>query len=376
MTDLAQPQAAPAARSAPRFFDAIEVHAEGEPGRILTSVADLVPGDTMAQRLTHARANLEWLRLLMLHEPRGYPGLCAVLLLPPVNPGSHFGIVVLEQGGFTPMSGSNTICAVTAALETGLVPLPDTAPDGDGIVHTEVVIDTAVGTVRAQARVAGGKVLSVTVVNVPAFVVELDFPLQVPEIGTVPVDIVFGGQFFAQTDVRNVGLTLDPNRGRELARAGALVKLAATEQYPIAHPENPDVTGVNLVMLHTGDRQPGRIDRNTVVLNNAPLVPSDPTTWTGALDRSPCGTGTSSRMAALHARGQLAIGEDFPHRSIIDSEFIGRLTGTTTVAGRTAVLPTITGRGWITGHSRWALDPTDVFPTGYTLGDIWAPQGP
>lgn len=349
-------------------LDAVEVHAEGEPGRVLTSAADLVLGDTMAERLAYCRAHLDWLRLLMLHEPRGYPGLCAVLLLPAVNPGSHFGMVVLEQGGFTPMSGSNTICAVTAAVETGIVAIPP------GAARIEVVIDTAVGSVRAVAHLDGARVRSVTVVNVPAYVVELDFPLEVPELGTIPVDIVFGGQFFAQTDVANCGLTLDPAKGRELARAGALIKLAARDQVRVAHPLNPEVAGVNLVMLHSGDPRPGEPARNTVVLSNGPLLRGDPATWTGALDRSPCGTGTSSRMAALHARRQLAIGEDFPHRSIIGSEFIGRLTGQTTVGDQPAVLPTISGRGWITGHSRWVLDDTDPFPTGYTLGDIWAPQ--
>lgn len=348
------------------WLDAIEVHAEGEPGRILTSAAGLVLGDTMAERLAYCKDNLDWLRRLMLHEPRGYPGLCAVIILPPVNPGSDFGIVVLEQGGFTPMSGSNTICAVTAALETGMVPMSEPT--------TEVTIDTAVGTVRAVAKVDGGKVLSVTVVNVPAFVVDLDFPLEVPEIGTIPVDVVFGGQFFVQAKVADCGLDLDPDKGRQLTRAGALIKMAALEQIKVEHPLNPDIRGINLVMLHTGDRVPGRPDRNTVVLSNGRLLPEDPSTWTGALDRSPCGTGTCARMAALHARGQLGLNEDFVHQSIIGSEFIGRLTGTTTVADRTAVLPTITGRAWITGHTQWVLDENDPFQTGYTLGDIWAPQ--
>lgn len=349
----------------PLTLEAIEVHAEGEPGRILTSAASLVQGGTMAERLQYCKDNLDWLRRLMLHEPRGYPGLCSVILLPPVNEGSDFGIVVLEQGGFTPMSGSNTICAVTAALEEGLVPVR--GPE------TVVTIDTAVGTVRAVAKVHDGKVLSVTVVNVPAFVVELDHPLEVPEFGTIPVDVVFGGQFFAQAKAADLGLELHPDNGKELARAGALIKMAAQEHIPCIHPDNPLISGVNLVMLHTGDRVPGRQDRNTVILSNGKLVPSDPSTWTGALDRSPCGTGTSARMAALHARGQLAIGEDFSHHSIIGSEFIGRLTGTTTAGSREAVLPTVTGRGWVTGRSQWLLDPTDPFPSGYTVGDIWAP---
>jgi proline racemase len=349
-------------------LDAIEVHAEGEPSRVVTSAAELVHGATMAERFTYCQQNLHWLRKLLLREPRGYPALCAVLLLPPVNPGSHFGIVVLEQGGFTPMSGSNTICAVTAAVETGLVAAPTGATDVD------VVIDTAVGTIRTVAHLDGAKVRSVTVANVPAYVVALDHPLRVPEIGTIPVDVVFGGQFFAQTDVRNVGMELDPRNAKGLARAGILIKLAALEQVPVRHPLNPGVAGVALVMLHSGDRVPGMTSRNTVVMSNGPLLASDPTTWTGALDRSPCGTGTSSRMAALHRRGQLSIGEEFRHRSIIDTEFVGRLVGETSIADQPAVLPTITGRGWLTGRSQWLLDDSDPFSTGYTVGDIWAPQ--
>jgi len=347
-------------------FEAIEVHAEGEPGRVITSLAGLVHGDTMAERFAYCRSELEGLRRLVLREPRGYPGLCAVLILPAVNPGSDFGVVVLEQSGFTPMSGSNTMCAVTAMLESGRVPMVEPV--------TTVRIDTAVGTVEANAAVRGDKVLSVTVVNVPAFVVGLDVPLQVPDFGTVAVDVVFGGQFFVQARAADLGLVLDPDRGRELTRAGALLKLAALEQLALRHPVNPTINAVNLVMLHSGDRAPGVPDRNTVVMTTGGLRAGDAGTWTGALDRSPCGTGTCARMAALHARGQLAIGEKFSHRSIIDTEFIGELTGTTTIGPYAAVLPTITGSAWVTGQSRWVLDDSDPFPTGYTLGDIWAPQ--
>ena len=338
----------------------------GGAGRIITNAAGLVEGATMSERLAFCRDHLDGLRRAMLREPRGYPGLCAVFLLPPVNPGSDFGIVVLEQGGFTPMSGSNTMCAVTAAVETGIVAV--TGPE------TEVVIDTAVGTVSAVAHVDGTKVTSVTVANVPSFVVALDAPLQVEEFGEVRADIVFGGQFFAQVRAADLDLDLIPENGKALARAGALIKLAATEQVEVRHPLNPDIDRVNLVMLHSGDRVAADPSRNTVVLTYGRFDRHDPSTWTGALDRSPCGTGTSARMAALHARGQLDLGEDFVHRSIIDSEFIGRLTGATEVAGRPAVLPTVTGRAWITGRSTWTLDPTDPFPAGYTVGDIWAPQ--
>jgi len=347
-------------------LEAIEVHAEGEPGRVITSAAGLVRGDTMAERFAYCRSHLDGLRQLILHEPRGYPGLCAVFILPAVNAGSDFGMIVLEQAGFTPMSGSNTMCAVTAMLESGRVPMIEPV--------TTVRIDTAIGVVEAVAAVRDGTVLSVTVINVPAFVVGLDVPLEVPELGTVPVDVVFGGQFFVQAKVADLGLTLDPDRGRELVRAGALLKLAALTQLELRHPVNPAINAVNLIMLHSGDRVPGRQDRNTVVMSNGALRADDPTTWTGALDRSPCGTGTCARMAALYARGQLAIGEKFSHRSIIGSEFVGELTGTTTIGPYAAVLPTITGSAWVTGHSRWVLDETDPFPAGYTVGDIWGPQ--
>lgn len=347
-------------------LEAIEVHAEGEPSRVITSAADLVQGDTMAERFDYCRAELDGLRRLILHEPRGYPGLCAVFVLPPVNPGSDFGVVVLEQGGFTPMSGSNTMCTVTALLESGRIPMIEPV--------TEVRIDTAVGTVTTHASVSGGKVTSVTIVNVPAFVVGLDVQLEVREFGRVPVDLLFGGQFFVQTRAAALGLDLEPSRGRELTRAAALLKLAASEQLSVQHPLNPSIDHVNLVMLHTGDRSSGRPDRNATVMTNGALHADDPRTWTGALDRSPCGTGTCARMAALHARGQLAIGEPFRHRGILGTEFVGELTGTTTVGPYAAVQPRITGRAWVTGNTRWVLDDTDPFSTGFTVGDIWSPQ--
>lgn len=346
-------------------LETIEVHAEGEPGRVITNAAGLVRGDTMVERFEYCREHLDGLRSAILREPRGYPGLCAVFLLPPVNEGSDFGIVVLEQGGFTPMSGSNTMCAVTAALEGGIVPI--TGPE------VQVTIDTAVGTVKAVARVDGDKVTSVTIVNVPAFVVGLDTPLDVPGFGTVPADIVFGGQFFAQVRAADLGLELHPDNGKELARAGALIKLATERQLRLSHPHNPALDRVNLVMLHDGDRVADQESRATVVLTNGTVDADRPETWTGALDRSPCGTGTSTRMAALHARGQLALDEDFVHHSIIGSTFVGRLTGTTKVGEHSAVLPTIAGRAWVTGRATWVMDPHDPYPHGYTVGDIWAP---
>jgi proline racemase len=339
----------------------VEVHAEGEPGRVVLDAGHLVRGDTMAERLAYCREHLDGLRRLLLHEPRGYPALCAVLLLPPVTPGTDLGIVVLEQGGFTPMSGSNTMCAVAGAVAAGVL-----SPSGPVL---DVAIDTAAGPVTARAEIRDGRVVAVSVANVPAYVVALDHPLEVPTLGTVPVDVVFGGQFFVQARAADCGLDLDPARARELVRAGALLRIAAREQVDVRHPLNPVVSGVSLVMLHAGRK-------NTVVLTSDPLDAERPETWSGILDRSPCGTGTCARMAALHARGELAIGEEFVHESILGTRFTGRLTGVTEVAGLPAVTPVIRGRTWVTGRATWTLDPDDPYPAGYTLPDLWPPSGP
>jgi proline racemase len=348
-------------------LECVEAHAEGKPGRIVINAGGLVSGETMRERFQYCVDYLDPLRRAILHEPRGYPGLCAVLILPPVNSDSAFGIVVLDQGGFTPTSGSNSICAITALLEAGIVPI--TGPE------TELRIDTAVGTFKAVAHVHDKKVTSVTVQNVPSFVHALDVPLRLGGgFGEVPADIVFGGRFFAHVRATDLGLELTPERARELGRAGALVKLAALEQVTVQHPLYPAEDRVDLVMIHSGDPLPGRPPANAVVLTTGPVSEADPATWTGVLDRSPCGTGTSGRMAALHARGQLAIGEPFVHRGILGTEFTGRLEGETDVAGRRAVLPTITGRAWQTGRTRWTLDSSDPFRAGFTMGDIWGPE--
>ena len=346
--------------------ETVEVHAAGEAGRVIVNMGDQILGDTMAERFEFVKANFDDFRRLMLREPRGYPGLCAVFITPPVNPECDYGIIVLEQGTFTPMSGSNTICSVTAMLETGRVAMVEPI--------TTVKLDTAVGVVTANAHCKDGKVTAVELQNVPAFVVHKDYPLDVPEYGVVPTDIIFGGQFFAQTDLKHFGLEVDSNRGRELTRVGALIKLACNEQIVLEHPENPDINRVNLIFMHEGDPTPGKPARNAMVMTQGRLDRKDPSTWSGALDRSPCGTGTSARLAGLYARGLLKIGEELISESPIGSRFVGKVLGETKVGQYDAIYPSITGSGWITGYGKWVLDDTDPFPQGYTIGDIWATQ--
>ncbi|MEV0742144.1 proline racemase family protein [Streptomyces sp. NPDC050549] len=349
-----------------RRIHAIDVHAEGEPGRVLIGSHLHVKGATMAERLQYCEKHLDDLRRLLLREPRGYPALCGVLVLPPADPSADFGIVVLEQGGFRPMSGSNLICAVTALVETGAVPVSEPV--------TELTVDTAVGLVRVRAEVSGGKATRVTFANVPAFAVALDHELDLPEYGRVPVDIVFGGQFFVQARAEDLGVRLEPSAAKQLTRAGAVLRAAAQQQFPVSHPHNPGIDQVSLTMIHGPSPTPGASGRNAVVVPNGEVNLADPATWTGTLDRSPCGTGTSGRMAALHARGELALNTAFVHESIIGTTFTGTLLSETWAGPYDAVLPTISGRGWITAFSQYVLDETDPFPHGYTLGDLWGEQ--
>ncbi|RNG22846.1 proline racemase family protein [Streptomyces botrytidirepellens] len=352
---------------APRIH-AIDVHAEGEPGRVLIGSHLHVKGATMAERLRYCREHLDPLRRLLLREPRGYPGMCGVLVLPPTDPAADFGLVVLEQGGFRPMSGSNLICAVTALLETQALPVTEPV--------TELTVDTAAGPVTARAEVSRGKVTRVTFENVPAFAVALDHVLDLPEYGRVPVDIVFGGQFFVQAAAADLGITLEPGQAKAITRAGAVLRTAAQRQFPVSHPLRPEIDQVALVMIHGPSPTPGVSGRNAVVLPNGEVSLTDPATWTGSLDRSPCGTGTCGRMAALHARGKLPLRTPFVHEGMLGTTFTGTLTGTTRVGPYEAVLPSISGRGWITGFAQYVLDESDPFPHGYVLGDLWGRQAP
>jgi proline racemase len=342
----------------------IDVHAEGEAGRILLGAHLLVRGTTWSERMRWCETQLDWLRRLLLREPRGYPSMCAVLVLPPLDPVADVGIIVLEQGGFRPMSGSNTMCAITALLETGS--LPATEPE------TVVRIDTAVGPVEATARVDNGRVRWVRVRNVPSFALALETKIVVPEYGTVAADIAFGGQFYVQARAADLDVALGPDHAPAIARAGTALLAAAREQVPVVHPEQPEINEISLVMLHGPADSPDISGRNSVVLPAGRITLDDSTSWRGTLDRSPCGTGTSARMAALHARGELGLHVPFIHQGVLGTTFRGMLHERTTVGGQEAVVPSIQGRAWITGYVQHVLQPDDPFPTGLTVGDIWS----
>lgn len=346
-----------------RMISAVDAHAGGEPGRVIVGGVLDVPGKTMFEKMKYLETRADDLRKLMLREPRGYPASNCNLILPPTNAEADAGFVIMEQTEYPPMSGTNTICVVTVLLETGMIPIRGKI--------MKLKLDTPAGLVEVEAEVANGKVTRVTFQNVPAFAVYLDKPIEVQTLGTVKIDVAYGGMFYVIAEAAPLGLRLTPDEARDIVRIGEMIKAAAQEQLPVAHPDNASISGITIAQLSALSTNPRVHRRNTVVVSTGKLDWSRPSTWTGALDRSPCGTGTCAKMATLHAKGLLPLGQDFVHEGILDTTFTGRLLSETRVGPYAALVPTISGRAWITGIANYVVDPDDPFPTGFTVGDIW-----
>jgi proline racemase len=344
-------------------IEAVDAHAAGEPGRVIVSGVDNVPGATMFDKMTWLQANRDDMRLRMLREPRGYPAANCNLILPSTNPAADAGYVIMEQVEYPGMSGTNTMCVVTVLLETGMLPMTEPV--------TELILEAPAGLIRVTADCADGKVRGVTFRNVPAFATHLDTHVEVPQLGTVSVDVAYGGMFYAIADAEPFGLRLTPDEGRDIVRISAMVKAAAAEQLPVVHPDQPGFRGITIAQLTGPAHDAGNDARNVVTVSTGKLDWSRPATWTGAIDRSPCGTGTSARMAVLHAKGRLAVGDTFRHEGILGTVFTGRVVEETQVGPYRAIVPSITGQAWITGFARYVIDPTDPFQDGFTIGDIW-----
>jgi len=345
------------------MITAVDAHAGGEPGRVIVGGVLDVPGNSMFEKRLHLEQHADHLRKRMLREPRGYPGLCCNLILPPTSAEADAGFVIMEQTDYPPMSGSNTICVTTVLLETGMLPMREPT--------TEVVLEAPAGLIRVTAECANGKVTAVTFRNVPAFTVKLGAQLEVPKLGTLTVDVAYGGMFYPIADAAALGLRLTPDEGRDIVRMGEMIKAAARAQIPVVHPENPHVTGYSVAQFSGPAHSPNADMRNAVVISTGSFDWDRPDTWTGVLDRSACGTGTCARMATLHARGALRLGQPFRHEGILGTVFTGCLVEETRVGPHAAVVPTITGSAWISAISQYVLDAEDPFPEGFTVGDLW-----
>jgi proline racemase len=331
----------------------VGAHAEGEVGRVITGGVIAPRAPSMFERQQAFIREQDHLRGLLLSDPRGSVNAAVNLVTPPIAPEADFGLIVIEADYYPAMSGSNLICTVTAALETGMVPMVEPL--------TRLCVDTPAGLVAVEAECVGGKCRRVSFRNVPAFVMHHQKPVDVPGLGEVIVDVSYGGMIYVIVQAEDLGFTLAQREARTLVEVGERIKRAAAEQLPSIHPENPGIHTINQTLFAGPllERNGAKAAKNAVVVSP------------GRIDRSPCGTGSSARMALMHARGALAVGEAFTHLSILDTEFACRIEGTTTVGTTDAVHTQVSGRAWLTGVSYYGSDPEDPFPRGYRLNDTW-----
>jgi len=329
-----------------RVFHSVESHTEGMPTRVITGGVGTIPGATMAERRQWFMDNSDDVRTLLMYEPRGHASMSGAILQPPTRPDADYGVLFIEVSGLLPMCGHGTIGVATVLVETGMVPVVEPV--------TTIRLDTPAGLVIAEVAVEDGAAKSVTIRNVPSFSLALDQSVAVEGLGEVHYDMAFGGNFYAVVELEELGLPFDRAAKNELLDAGLKIMDAINAHNPPVHPERPDITGCHHVYL----KAPGSTAEHS---RHAMAI------YPGWFDRSPCGTGTSARMAQLHARGELELNTDFVNESFIGTQFTGRLVEETTVGGLPAVVPTITGRAWITGTAQYHLDPEDPFPAGFLL---------
>lgn len=327
-----------------RMFTAVDSHTEGMPTRVVTGGMGVIPGATMNDKRLYFMEHLDHIRLFLMNEPRGHAAMSGAILQAPTREDADWGVVFIEVSGCLPMCGHGTIGVATVLVETGMVEVLEPV--------TTIRLDTPAGLVIARVAVSDGHADSVTIENVPSYSVRLDDTVEVPGYGTVPYSLAFGGNFYAMVDLEAVGLKFERRNQHEILAAGLAIMDAINATNP---PRHPEIDGLDHCH-HVEFIAPGSTAQHS---RHAMAI------YPGWFDRSPCGTGTSARMAELWARGELALDQDFVNESFIGSTFTGRLVGETTVAGIPAVVPTITGRAWVTGFGQYLLDPTDPFPTGF-----------
>ena len=332
---------------AARYFAAVDSHTEGMPTRVITGGVPALPGGSMLERKLWFEEHMDDVRLLLMREPRGHAAMSGAILQPPTRPDADWGVLFIEVSGCLPMCGHGTIGVATVLVETGMVAV--TEPE------TVVRLDTPAGLVVVRVEVRDGRALSVTLRNVPAFLSARDRSVEVGGWGTIPYDMAFGGNFYAIVDAEAAGVVVDPAESDRLIACGADIMAAIDAVDRPVHPEDPRIAGCHHVVLHTAGADGADARAATSI-------------HPGWLDRSPCGTGTSARLAQLHARGALGVGEAFVNESVLGTRFTGRIVEETVVGGLAAIVPEITGRAWITGMGQYLLADDDPFPSGFRLG--------
>lgn len=338
----------------------VSCHAEGEVGDVIVGGVAPPPGKTLWEQ-SRFIARDQTLRDFMLNEPRGGVFRHVNLLVPPKDPRAQMGWIIMEPEDTPPMSGSNSICVATVLLEAGILPMEEP--------ETRLTLEAPGGLIRARAACRNGRVAHMTVENLPSFAQRLDAPLEVEGLGTLTVDTAYGGDSFVIADAAALGFRVSPDEARDLVETGIRITNAANEQLGFTHPENPDWTHISFCQIAAPLKEENGVitGRNTVAIQP------------GKLDRSPTGTGCSARMAVLARRGLLKAGDRFIGESVIGSRFHCCLEKTVRLgdapASIPAIIPSITGRAWITGTHQHMLDPDDPWPGGYKVADTWPNYG-
>ena len=322
----------------------VDSHTAGEPTRLVVGGLPPVPGSTMAEKRAHFMKHLDHVRLLLTREPRGHRDMLAAVVTEPCTPGADFGLIYMDARRYPFLCGHATIGAVTTLIECGVISAKGS--------RVRVIVDTPSGPMPAQAALEGGRVVSVSYHSVPSFVAARDKPLEVEGLGRIPVDLVCVGGYFAMVDAVNTGLELVPENSHELVRLGMRIVSSANRQFQVTHPLRPEVGSIDVAEIHASRGSEGI---NAVVYGESHL------------DRSPCGTGTTAKLALLHARGQLDPEELFVNRSMLGQAFTGRIVAVTRVGDYRAVVAEISGSAHMTGLHRFFRDPDDPYPHGFLL---------
>lgn len=330
-----------------KSLHAIDSHTMGEPTRTIISGIPTIPGKTMAEKKEYLENHLDYIRTAVMHEPRGHNDMFGSIITCPTLPEVDLGIIFMDGGGYLNMCGHGTIGAATIAIETGMVKVVEPI--------TDISLEAPAGLVKAKVKVENGKAKEVSVVNVPSFLYKRDVEIHLPELGKVIFDIAFGGSFFAIVKDSELKVEIDPKNANIIIERAMTLKEAINNEIKVQHPTQPHINTVDLVEVYGPPKSEDADYQNIVVFGS------------GQADRSPCGTGTSAKMATLYAKGELAIDQPFVYESIINTKFKGRVLEETTVGEFKAIIPEITGSAFITGFNHLVIDEDDPVKHGFLL---------
>ena len=335
-----------------KMISVIDTHTAGEAARLVTAGVPKIPGKDIVEKKQYLIDNLDDLRKSVMFEPRGHQDMFGAFLLPPTKEEADFALIFMDTGGYLNMCGHNTIAAVTAAVETGMVDVEE------GATEKEVVVETPAGLIYSTAKLKddGTKVKEVSFRNVESFLYKRDLELDVEGVGHIKFDISFGGSFFCILSADQLGLEVKPENASKLKEAGLKIRDAVNANIEIQHPTLSHIKSVDLVEIYDKPSHPEATYKNVVVFGD------------GNIDRSPCGTGTSAKLATLYAKGELKPGEPFVYESILGTLFKGRIVEERKLADFDAIIPEITGSGYILGFSNYVYDPDDSLTYGFLLG--------